>query len=217
MIVAEDISKSYNGEYCLRGVSLHVHRGEFVSVMGKSGSGKTSLVEILAGVRTADGGKVRVCGEDVFSLSPSALARFRRTKLGAVYQSFGLISTLTAADNILLPLTMERVPRGQSVKKLNSLAERLGISRCLCKYPDDLSGGQRQRIAIARALIYSPEVLLLDEPTGSLDEMNTKNVLNLIREINRATGITVLQITHSRSAAEYGDRILTLEDGKIVQ
>lgn len=217
MIVAEDITKSYNGESCLKGVNLHILRGEFVSVMGKSGSGKTTLLEILAGVRTPDGGRATVCGEDVFAMKADSLARFRRTKIGVVYQAFGLVSTLTAADNIILPLCMERVSRSESGQRLKKIADLLGITQCLGKYPDSLSGGQRQRIAIARALIYRPQVLFLDEPTGSLDVQNTRTVLDVLRQFNRDTGATILQITHSREAASVGDRVVLLEDGVIRQ
>lgn len=215
MIEAENIVKSYNGEPCLRGVSLHVAAGEFLSVMGESGSGKSTLLEILAGVRRPDAGQVRVAGEDIGSLSSEALAKFRRTKIGVVYQNFRLISTLTAEDNIRLPLLLEKMPRAEVRRRVEETAELLRVSSSLKKYPGELSGGQQQRVALARALAYRPPVLFLDEPTGSLDSENSQNVLELLSRVNRAEGVTVVQITHSLEAAAYGSRILCIRDGEI--
>ena len=215
MIEAENIVKSYNGEPCLRGVSLHVAAGEFLSVMGESGSGKSTLLEILAGVRRPDAGQVRVAGEDIGSLSSEALAKFRRTKIGVVYQNFRLISTLTAEDNIRLPLLLEKMPRAEVRRRVEETAEHLRVSSSLKKYPGELSGGQQQRVALARALAYRPPVLFLDEPTGSLDSENSQNVLELLSRVNRAEGVTVVQITHSLEAAAYGSRILRIRDGEI--
>lgn len=215
MIEAENIVKSYNGEPCLRGVSLHVAAGEFLSVMGESGSGKSTLLEILAGVRRPDAGQVRVAGEDIGSLSSEALAKFRRTKIGVVYQNFRLISTLTAEDNIRLPLLLEKMPRAEVRRRVEETAELLRVSSSLKKYSGELSGGQQQRVALARALAYRPPVLFLDEPTGSLDSENSQNVLELLSRVNRAEGVTVVQITHSLEAAAYGSRILRIRDGEI--
>ena len=216
MIRADDIFKSYNGEPCLRGLSLHVAEGEFLSVMGESGSGKSTLLEILAGVRTPDKGSVRVAGEDVCALSGGALAKFRRTVIGVVYQQFRLISTLTAEDNIRLPLLLERVPKAEIARRVSALAEALGIGGMLHKYPEQLSGGQQQRVAIARAVAYSPRVLFLDEPTGSLDSENSGRVLAFLSELNREWGTTIVQITHSAEAAARSSRTVHIRDGVIV-
>lgn len=216
MIRADDIFKSYNGEPCLRGLSLHVAEGEFLSVMGESGSGKSTLLEILAGVRTPDKGSVRVAGEDVCALSGGALAKFRRTVIGVVYQQFRLISTLTAEDNIRLPLLLERVPKAEIARRVSALAEALGIGGMLHKYPEQLSGGQQQRVAIARAVAYSPRVLFLDEPTGSLDSENSGRVLAFLSELNRERGTTIVQITHSAEAAARSSRTVHIRDGVIL-
>ncbi len=213
MILVEELTKSYNDEPCLRGVNLRVEKGEFVSVMGESGSGKTTLLEILVGVRSLDSGKVRVCGEDILSMSQKDLAKFRRTKMGVVYQNFGLISTLTAEENIRLPLLLEGVKGGESILRAQEIAKKLKIEGCLEKFPRQLSGGQQQRIAIARACIYRPEVLFLDEPTGSLDSENTQNVLQFLFAMQEQ-GCTILQITHSERAAK-GTRIVRIVDGKV--
>lgn len=217
MIKVTDLVKNYNGEPCLKGVSLTVNKGEFVAVTGESGSGKTTLMEILAGVRLPDSGSITVCGEDVFSLKPSALARFRRTKIGVVYQNFGLISTLTAEDNIRLPLVLEHVGYSRINTLMTDVCGKLGIEGLLHKFPNQLSGGQSQRVAIARATIYSPQVLFLDEPTGALDSANSEKVLNYIYDLNRQNGITVFMITHSQRAAEYSSRKIKISDGTILQ
>lgn len=216
MIQVENLTKAYNGEPCLRGATLSVEAGEFVSLMGESGSGKTTLLEILVGVRTPDGGYARVAGEDVLSLSPEKLALFRRTKIGVVYQSFGLISTLSAEENITLPLVLNKIPAEEHASRVREIAERLHIEACLKKKPSALSGGQQQRVAIARAVIHRPALLLLDEPTGSLDFENTERVLRFLGDYRAETGTTILQITHDRHAAESGTRILRIRDGVIL-
>ncbi len=215
MIQVEKLIKNYNGEPCLRGIDLHIEKGEFVSVKGESGSGKTTLMEILVGLRAPDGGRVRVAGEEIFSLSASALAKFRRTKIGVVYQNFGLISTLSAEENIRLPMLLEKLSKKQTEARIVEVAKRLKIESSLHKYPEELSGGQQQRVAIARAVCYNPEVLFLDEPTGSLDSENTQNVLEFLTELNKEQGTTILQITHDERASSYGNRVIRIMDGRI--
>ncbi len=215
MIKVKDLYKSYTGEMCLCGIDLEIKKGEFVSVMGESGSGKTTLLEILCGVRAPDSGEVSICGEDILHMSDSALSKFRRTKIGVVYQNFGLIPTLTAEENIKLPLILEHISKKECVSRVKTIAEKLNICHILKKLPSELSGGQQQRVAIARAVIYSPEVLFLDEPTGSLDSKNTENVMNFLFEFCRDTGATVFQITHSKAAAS-GTKIIQIKDGAVI-
>ncbi len=217
IINAKGVIKSYGNERCLNGAELTVYKGEFVSVMGESGSGKSTFMEILAGIRAMDGGEVTVCGKNIFALSESALARMRRTQIGVVYQSFRLISTLTAGDNISLPLVLEGVPGRECRRRVRETAAALGVEDVLDKYPDLLSGGQQQRVAIARAVIYQPEILFLDEPTGSLDSVNSERTLDFLAEMNRSRGTTVLQITHSGVAAAYGGRTVHISNGVITQ
>ena len=217
MIKCENLEKSYNGERVLRGVSLNFCDGELVSIMGKSGSGKSTLISILGGYLTPDAGRVMHNGEDIFSLSPSRTAEMRCTTLGFVFQSYRLIPTLNVKDNLLLPSVLSKSVTAEREKYIEYLAERLGMSDMLNKLPGELSGGQCQRAAIIRSLSYSPSTLILDEPTGALDTAMERAVMELIREVNKSKGTTVIQVTHSESVAAYGDRIIRISDGVIVQ
>lgn len=216
MIKATNIQKSYNGERVLFGVSLDIANGEFVSIMGESGSGKSTFLSILGGFLDADGGRVLLDGEDVSKMSENRLAQIRCTTLGFVFQGYKLIPTLTARDNLLLPAVLGGKSEQELSEYLQELANALGISGLLEKFPDQLSGGQCQRVAIARALLYKPQTLILDEPTGALDSEMEKRVMELLRAVNRELGTTVVQVTHSKTVAEYGNRIVYLKDGKIV-
>ena len=216
MIKATNIEKSYNGERVLFGVSLNIANGEFVSIMGESGSGKSTFLSILGGFLDADGGQVLLDGEDVSKMSENRLAQIRCTTLGFVFQGYKLIPTLTARDNLLLPAVLGGKREQELAEYLQELANALGISGLLDKFPDQLSGGQCQRVAIARALLYKPQTLILDEPTGALDSEMEKRVMELLRAVNRELGTTVVQVTHSKTVAEYGNRIVYLKDGKIV-
>ena len=216
MIKATNIEKSYNGERVLFGVSLDIANGEFVSIMGESGSGKSTFLSILGGFLDADGGRVLLDGEDVSKMSENRLAQIRCTTLGFVFQGYKLIPTLTARDNLLLPAVLGGKKEEELADYLKELSDALGISGLLEKFPDQLSGGQCQRVAIARALLYKPQTLILDEPTGALDSEMEKRVMELLRAVNRELGTTVVQVTHSKTVAEYGNRIVYLKDGKIV-
>ncbi len=216
MIKAINIEKSYNGERVLFGVSLDIDDGEFVSIMGESGSGKSTLLSILGGFLDADGGKVLFDGEDISVLSERRLAQIRSSTLGFVFQSYKLIPTLNAKDNILLPAVLGGKSESETREYLEKLSKSLGIDGLLGKFPGQLSGGQCQRVAIARALLYKPRALILDEPTGALDSEMEKRVMELLREVNREFGTTIVQVTHSKTVAGYGNRIVYLKDGKIV-
>lgn len=216
MLIAKDIVKSYKSQQVLQGVSLTVNDGEFVSIMGESGSGKSTLLSILSGNMKADSGSVLLDGEDISAFDDKALARLRREKLGFVYQSLNLIPTLNATDNILLPVYFAKRPVAEGKERLKFLAQRLEIEKLLSKFPDSMSGGERQRVAIARALINEPKIIMLDEPTGSLDSRTTGEVLNLLSYINKELGITVIQVTHSIDATKFSDRIIRICDGQVV-
>jgi putative ABC transport system ATP-binding protein len=216
MIQATNIQKSYNGERVLFGVSLNIADGEFVSIMGESGSGKSTLLSILGGFLSADAGEVLLDGESVSQMSERRLAEIRSTALGFVFQGYRLIPTLTARDNLLLPAVLGGKSEDELKEYLQHLANALGIAGLLEKFPDQLSGGQCQRVAIARALLYKPKTLILDEPTGALDSEMEKRVMELLRTVNQELGTTVVQVTHSKTVAEYGNRIVYLKDGKIV-
>ncbi|MBR5140509.1 MAG: ABC transporter ATP-binding protein [Clostridia bacterium] len=216
MLIAKDIVKSYKSQPVLRGASLSVSEGEFVSIMGESGSGKSTLLSILAGNMRPDSGTVLLDGEDITSFSEKELAMLRREKLGFVYQRLNLIPTLSAEDNVLLPVYLAKRPTAYGRARLEFLAEHLEIKKLLKKLPDDMSGGERQRVAIARALINEPKIIMLDEPTGSLDSRTTGEVLKLLSYINKEFKVTVIQVTHSLEAAKATDRIIRLSDGQVI-
>lgn len=215
MLQAISLCKSYEHRPVLTDVSLTVEDGEFVSIMGESGSGKSTLLNILAGNMRPDSG--RVCLDDIplSQADDNTLSALRRTRIGFVYQSLNLIPTLNGADNILLPLYLNRQNVRDSREELHTLAEFLHISHLLSAMPATMSGGERQRVAIARAMLHHPTVLFLDEPTGSLDSRSAKQVMELLRELNREKGVTVLQVTHSVIGAGYGSRVVRIRDGSI--
>lgn len=216
MIKATNIKKSYNGERVLFGVSLDIADGEFVSIMGESGSGKSTLLSILGGFLDADEGKVLLDGKDISAMSEDQLAKLRCTSLGFVFQGYKLIPTLTARDNLLLPALLGGKKAEKLDEYLETLSKTLGISKLLDKFPEQLSGGQCQRVAIARTLLYKPKTVILDEPTGALDSAMEKKVMELLVGVNRELGTTIVQVTHSKAVADYGNRIIVLKDGKIV-
>ena len=216
MLIAEGIEKSYRSQKVLQGVDLSVAKGEFVSIMGESGSGKSTLLSILAGNMKPDAGRVLLEGEPIDAHNESALARLRRESIGFVYQTFNLLPTLSAKDNILLPWYLAGRPAAEGRERLRMLSEALEVDKVLSKMPEDMSGGERQRVAIARALINSPKILMLDEPTGSLDSRTTGEVLSLLGDIRRAQGISILQVTHRAEAARVGDRVIRICDGRVI-
>lgn len=199
----------------LKNVNFSVEVGEFVAIMGESGSGKTTLLNILAALDKPTNGSVILDGNDLTKIKDSAVSRFRRDKLGFVFQDFNLLDTFTIEDNIYLPLVLA----GKSYKEMNDrlmpIASRLGISELLKKYPYEVSGGQKQRAAVARALITNPKLVLADEPTGALDSRASDELLNLFGEVNRIVGQTILMVTHSVKAASVANRVLFIKDGEV--
>ena len=215
MIKAINVKKSYNGECVLFGLSLDIADGEFVSVMGESGSGKSTFLSILGGFLDADSGQVLLDGEDVSGLDERRLAQLRCSTLGFVFQGYKLIPTLTAKDNLLLPAVLGGKSERELSEYLEKLTDALGISSLLDKFPEQLSGGQCQRVAIARALLYKPKTLILDEPTGALDSEMERRVMELLKKVNCELCTTIVQVTHSKTVAGYGNRIVYLKDGRI--
>ena len=198
----------------LRNVNFTAERGEYVAIMGESGSGKTSLLNILAALDSPTSGTVLLDGKDLSKIKESEAAAFRRENLGFVFQEFNLLDTFTVEDNIYLPLVLEGKKYPEMFRKLTPLAAQLGISQILKKYPYEISGGQKQRAAVARALITDPSILLADEPTGALDSRSTDELLKLFSEINRG-GQTILMVTHSVKAASHAGRVLFIRDGEV--
>ena len=214
----EGIRKVYGGGdnqiVALDQVNLSVEKGEFVAVVGASGSGKSTLLHILGSVDKPTEGKVMVEGIDISTLNQTEAAIFRRRKVGIVYQFYNLIPTLTIRKNILMPLLLDK--RKPNQEYFEQVVNSLGIADRLESLPNQLSGGQQQRAAIARSLIYRPAFLLADEPTGNLDQKNAKEIIDMLKLSNRNLHQTILLITHDEKAALLADRIVTIEDGRIV-
>lgn len=215
MIKATGIEKSYNDEKVLKGVSLEIQSGEFVSIMGESGSGKSTLLSILGGFLMPDCGQVTWWGEDISTFSETRLANLRSSAVGFVFQSFRLIPTLSVQDNLYLPATLGGKMSQETHDYVAELVEELQLGGLLKKYPTQLSGGQCQRVAIVRALAYKPSLVILDEPTGALDSIMEEKVMKLLSRVNRVHGTSIIQVTHSKKVADYGNRIVYLKDGEI--
>lgn len=215
MIELKNVVKSYNNETVLKGVDLTLNDGEFVSIMGKSGSGKSTLLNVLGGFLTPDSGSVLWDGINIQDLSNEDMAIKRHTSLGFVFQSFKLISTLTAYDNVILPATLGKKLDKNTLDYIEHLIQTLNLKHVINKYPDQLSGGQCQRVAIARALSYKPSVIILDEPTGALDSVSEEIVMNLLTSVHKELKTTIIQVTHSEKVACYATRIIRIKDGQI--
>lgn len=198
----------------LKNVNFTVEEGEYVAIMGESGSGKTTLLNLLATLDKPSGGQVLLDGKDFSQIREKELSAFRRDKLGFVFQEFNLLDTFTLEDNIYLPLVLSGKSHREMQERLRPLAETLGLTELLRKYPYEVSGGQKQRAAVARALITDPRLLLADEPTGALDSRSTDELLRLFAQVN-GRGQTILMVTHSVKAASTAGRVLFIRDGEI--
>ena len=218
ILKCEGVRKVYGSKEnlvtALDGIDLSVEKGEFVAIVGASGSGKSTLLHVLGSVDKPTAGKVFVDGEDISKLNPTKSAIFRRRKVGLVYQFYNLIPTLTVRKNILMPLLLDK--RKVNEEYFEQVVNQLGIADKLEAMPSQLSGGQQQRVAIARALIYRPAILLADEPTGNLDQKNSKEIIEMLKISNRNLEQTIVLITHDEKIALEADRIITIEDGRIV-
>lgn len=206
--------KSENQVTALNGISLSIEKGDFVAIIGASGSGKSTLLHILGSVDKPTCGTVTIDGVDLNGLNATDAAIFRRRKVGLVYQFYNLIPTLTAEKNILMPMLLDQ--RKPDLEYFRMIVKTLGIEDKLKSLPSQLSGGQQQRVAIARSLIYRPAILFADEPTGNLDQKNSKEIIDLLKLSNRNLKQTILLITHDEKIALEADRIVTIEDGQIV-
>ena len=196
-------------------ISFQVEEGEFVGIMGASGSGKTTLLNCLSTIDRITSGKIVVDDVDITRLKGNHLNRFRREELGFIFQDFNLLDTLTAYENIALALTIQRVKPGKIEKDVKKVAEQLGITAVLNKYPYEMSGGQKQRVACARAIVGNPKLVLADEPTGALDSKAARMLLENFQFMNQKLGATILMVTHDAFTASYADRILFIKDGKL--
>ncbi|MGL5677633.1 MAG: ABC transporter ATP-binding protein [Cellulosilyticaceae bacterium] len=218
IVKIENLSKVYGkGDTEVRaldGVNLSIQKGEFVAVVGASGSGKSTLLHMIGGVDEVSGGKVIVDGVDIAKLNPNKKAIFRRRKVGLIYQFFNLVPTLNVRENILLPLLLDH--KKIEEETLQETLEILGLKERVKHLPSELSGGQQQRVAIGRALIYQPAIILADEPTGNLDRKHSREIMDLLKMSNKKYKQTILLITHDEELALEADRIIKMEDGKIV-
>jgi putative ABC transport system ATP-binding protein len=214
------VSKQYGERdrtvWALRDVTLEVHPGEFLAVMGPSGSGKSTLLNLIAGLDVPSAGEVQVDGQRISDLSDGALARMRRRTIAYVFQFFNLLPTLSAAQNVSVPLRADGRPRSEVQRRVEHALEAVGLTARAEHYPDQLSGGEMQRVAIARALATDARVILADEPTGNLDTARSEEILDLLRRAAERDHRAIILVTHDVRAAACGDRLITLRDGQIV-
>ncbi|MBE2271741.1 MAG: ABC transporter ATP-binding protein [Anaerolinea sp.] len=219
VLYVEDLRKDLRmGEvvvHALRGVTLAVDRGEFMGIVGPSGSGKSTLLGLIGGLDTPTAGKVLIDGTDITNMNERALTRIRNEKIGFVFQFFNLIPTLTALENVTLPMQFSRSMKKNAQKRGKELLSMLGLGDRMGHRPTQLSGGQQQRVAMARALANNPPLLLCDEPTGSLDTESSETVMSALRDVQKSLNTTVIIVTHSMDVAAHLDRLVTLVDGAI--
>ncbi|WP_035295306.1 ABC transporter ATP-binding protein [Brevibacillus thermoruber] len=198
-------------------INLHVDKGEFVALCGSSGSGKSTLLNLLAGLTKPDEGSIFVNGEEISRFSENELCLFRRRCMGFIFQSYNLLPNLTALENVELPLIFAGESRKSRRAKAKEMLERVGLEGRIDHKPNELSGGQQQRVSIARALVNQPSIVLADEPTGNLDSKTEQEILELMRRMNRENGTTFIIVTHEQEVAEQSDRVIYLQDGRVVQ
>ena len=215
----QNIEKYYgnkgNVTKALNDISFQVNAGEFISIMGASGSGKTTLLNCISTIDSTSAGTILLDGSDITQLKDEELAKFRRENLGFVFQDFNLLDTLTVGENITLSLTVNDLLPEEVMSRTEKIAATMGISHILDKFPQQISGGEKQRCAFARAVVTNPKLILADEPTGSLDSVASKNLLEVMANLNETLYSTILMVTHDALSASYAGRILFLKDGKV--
>ncbi len=219
MLQAKNIQKSYgsklNKQNVLQGIDLHIEKGEFVAIMGPSGSGKTTLLNVLSSIDQVSHGSIDIDGESLTNMNGRQLANFRKHHLGFIFQEYHLLDTLTVKENILLPLTVQKVSEQEAQKRFTRIASDLAIVDIQDKYPNEISGGQKQRTSAARAFIHEPSIIFADEPTGALDSKAASDLLNKLHALYVERGATVLMVTHDPSAASYSSRVIFIKDGRV--
>lgn len=215
MIEVKDIHRSFGELEVLKGVNLEVKKGEVVAIVGKSGAGKTTLLQIIGTLDRPTSGKVVIDGKDVFALKESALAAFRNKHIGFIFQMHQLLPEFTALENVCIPAMIAREKESDYKPRAERLLRELGMEERLGHKPNELSGGERQRVAAARALMMSPDIILADEPTGSLDEKNKKELSELLLHLRKQYGQTILLVTHDKELAQMADRVIEIKDGVI--
>ena len=220
ILKVSNLEKIYKGKVsfkALENINMEVSKGEFVAIMGPSGSGKSTFLNTISTIDKPTGGSVLIAGSNPYEMNSTQLSSFRRKELGFVFQQFNLINTLTVGENIILPLTLDKVPVRKMNVKLKEISELLGITHLLHKRTYEISGGQAQRVAIARAVINNPSILLADEPTGNLDSKAAKDVMKLFKKLNESMNVTIIMVTHDPNIAAYSDKTYIIKDGNIYQ
>lgn len=221
MIQVRNLYKVYNvGEtkvFALNGVDFELYKGEFCAIVGTSGSGKSTLLNMLAGLEKPTKGEIQIAGKHIEKLSEKQLVTFRRERVGFIFQSYNLLNTMNAVENVALPLSFRGMPRKIRLEHAKRYMDLVGIAKQESHMPNQMSGGQQQRVGIARALVVNPQIIFADEPTGNLDSKTTLEVLQLMRKIVREQNQTLVMVTHDNNLASYADRIIRIMDGKIVE
>jgi ABC-type lipoprotein export system ATPase subunit len=211
-----DLRKSYGSLEVLKGVSFAVDQGEFVCLVGKSGCGKTTLLSLLSGLEKPTQGKVSLGGKEITDSSEDELALFRRENVGFIFQSFNLIPTLSAWENVALPLFPMKMPQEQQHQRAMDMLEKMELGHRTEHLPSALSGGEKQRVAIARALVNRPKIIFADEPTGNLDSTTGEAIMSILHRLNEEDGVAILMVTHEADLAKTADRLIRMKDGEIV-
>lgn len=219
ILEANKIHKSYGNKFnkqeVLKGIDVNVQKGEFLSIMGASGSGKTTLLNVLSSIDKVSQGTIKIKGKEFTGMKEKKLAEFRKHHLGFLFQEYNLLDTLTVKENILLPLSVQKVSKKDADRTFQSIATELGIYEVKDKYPNEISGGQKQRTSAARAFIHEPSIIFADEPTGALDSKSASDLLNKLRDLNQKLQATIIMVTHDPAAASYCSRVIFIKDGEM--
>ena len=220
VIAVKDLYKIYrigdNRVRALNGVSFSINKGEFCAIVGTSGSGKSTLLNMLAGLEKPTKGEIVISGEHMETKSENQLVKFRREHIGFIFQSFNLMGTMNAVENVALPLTFQGVPKKERIKRARKMVHLVGLDKYWDHRPNQMSGGQQQRVGVARALVVKPEIIFADEPTGNLDSNTSQEIMNLMQNVVRDQNQTLIMVTHDNYLASFADKIIRIKDGKII-